>query len=195
MVPGPAAHTPTHTSVPPRGLEGPSRGWSVSLHSGDSWQDLAGCDFVLDLIGQTEDLGDPADPHSYPIEDIPPAPGVQAPSLSPGPPPGPAPALPSRGYTGKAGSGHPEAGIGVWGAQAPGGDTPSSGSTGEPRASGSLDSYLDHIFEPVLSPRLSVSVLHTHLTSAPTSHLSQGSSSDLLTCDFCPFRTWSRPGL
>lgn len=56
-----------HTSVPSRGLEGPPRGWSVSLHSGDSWQDLAGCDFVLDLIGQTEDLGDPADPHSYPI--------------------------------------------------------------------------------------------------------------------------------
>lgn len=114
-----------------RGLEGPPRGWSVSLHSGDSWQDLAGCDFVLDLIGQTEDLGDPADPHSYPIaprslaEDIPPAPGVQAPSLYPGPPPGPAPTLPGRGYT------------------------------GEPRASGNLDSYLDHIFEPVLSPGLS----------------------------------------
>lgn len=56
-----------HTLVPPRGLEVPPRGWSVSLHSGDSWQDLAGCDFVLDLIGQTEDLGDPAGPHSYPI--------------------------------------------------------------------------------------------------------------------------------
>lgn len=39
----------------------------MSLHSEDSWQDLAGCDFVLDLIGQTEDLGDPAGPHSYPI--------------------------------------------------------------------------------------------------------------------------------
>uniref|UniRef100_A0A8C0JHL3 Myosin XVB n=1 Tax=Canis lupus dingo TaxID=286419 RepID=A0A8C0JHL3_CANLU len=76
-----------------RGLELPPRGWSVSLHSGDSWQDLAGCDFVLDLIGQTEDPGDPISPHSYPIaphglaEDIPPAPGIQAPSLPPGPPP------------------------------------------------------------------------------------------------------------
>lgn len=50
-----------------RGLEGTPRGWSVSLHSRDSWQDLAGCDFVLDLIGQMEDLGDPAGPHSYPI--------------------------------------------------------------------------------------------------------------------------------
>lgn len=81
---------------------------------------------------------------------------------------------------------------------------PPSGSTGEPRASGSLDSYLDHIFEPVLSPGLSVSVLHACPTPAPTpphwrlccpSHLSQGSSSDLMTCDLCPFRIWSKPGL
>ncbi|XP_047292754.1 myosin XVB isoform X26 [Homo sapiens] len=50
-----------------RGLEAPPRGWSVSLHSRDAWQDLAGCDFVLDLISQTEDLGDPARPRSYPI--------------------------------------------------------------------------------------------------------------------------------
>ncbi|XP_070082079.1 myosin XVB isoform X8 [Equus caballus] len=110
-----------------RGLEVPPRGWSVSLHSGDSWQDLAGCDFVLDLIGQTEDLGDPAGPHSYPItprslaEDIPPAPGVQAPSLPPGPPPGPAPTRPIRSHT--------------------------DGS----QTSGSLDGFLDHLFEPVLS--------------------------------------------
>lgn len=53
--------------LPPRGLEVPPQGWSVSLHSTDTWQDLAGCDFVLDLISQTEDLGDPAAPHSYPI--------------------------------------------------------------------------------------------------------------------------------
>ncbi|XP_070339737.1 myosin XVB isoform X8 [Equus asinus] len=110
-----------------RGLEVPPRGWSMSLHSGDSWQDLAGCDFVLDLIGQTEDLGDPAGPHSYPItprslaEDIPPAPGVQAPSLPPGPPPGPAPTWPIRSHT--------------------------DGS----QTSGSLDGFLDHLFEPVLS--------------------------------------------
>uniref|UniRef100_G1LSJ3 Myosin XVB n=1 Tax=Ailuropoda melanoleuca TaxID=9646 RepID=G1LSJ3_AILME len=95
-----------------RGLELPPRGWSVSLHSGDSWQDLLGGDFVLDLISQTEDLGDPVSPHSYPIaphgfaEDIPPAPGIQAPSLLPGPPPGPAPELPSRSQSGKAGMGN-----------------------------------------------------------------------------------------
>uniref|UniRef100_A0A8C2MHB8 Myosin XVB n=1 Tax=Cricetulus griseus TaxID=10029 RepID=A0A8C2MHB8_CRIGR len=110
-----------------RGLEAPPRGWSVSLHSGDAWQDLAGCDFVLDLIGRTEDLGDPAGSHNYPItplglaENIPPAPGVQAPSLPPGFPPGPAPTLPS------------------------------SGPPGEARKPGNMDGFLDYIFEPVLS--------------------------------------------
>lgn len=62
-----ADHPLLHALVSLRGLDPPPRGWSVSLHSKDSWQDLAGCDFVLDLIGQTEDLGDPAGPHSYPI--------------------------------------------------------------------------------------------------------------------------------
>uniref|UniRef100_A0A2R8MTK1 Myosin XVB n=1 Tax=Callithrix jacchus TaxID=9483 RepID=A0A2R8MTK1_CALJA len=104
-------------------------GWI--LQSRDEWQDLAGCDFVLDLISQTEDLGDPAGPRSYPItplglaEAIPPAPGIQAPSLPPGPPPGPAPTLPSRGHTGEA------------------------------QKSGSLDSFLDDIFQPVISPSCS----------------------------------------
>lgn len=112
-----------------RGLEAPPRGWSVSLHSGDAWQDLLGCDFVLDLIGQKEDLGDSAGP--YPItplglaENIPPAPGVQAPSLPPGLPPGPAPTLPS------------------------------SRSPGEASRPGNLDGFLDHLFEPVLTPGVS----------------------------------------
>ncbi|XP_011802133.1 PREDICTED: unconventional myosin-XVB isoform X1 [Colobus angolensis palliatus] len=114
-----------------RGLEVPPRGWSVSLHSRDTWQDLAGCDFVLDLISQTEDLGDPAAPHSYPItplgsaEAIPLAPSIQAPSLPPGPPPGPAPTLPSRDHT------------------------------GEVQRPGSLDGFLDQIFQPVMSSGLS----------------------------------------
>lgn len=69
-----------HVFPPPRGLEAPPRGWSVSLHSGDAWQDLLGCDFVLDLIGQTEDLGDSAGPHDYPITPL----GLYVPSaLSP----------------------------------------------------------------------------------------------------------------
>uniref|UniRef100_A0A8C0JGV6 Myosin XVB n=1 Tax=Canis lupus dingo TaxID=286419 RepID=A0A8C0JGV6_CANLU len=102
-------------------------GWILqSRCRGLGWGDLAGCDFVLDLIGQTEDPGDPISPHSYPIaphglaEDIPPAPGIQAPSLPPGPPP--APTLPSRSYS------------------------------GESRGSGNLDGFLDHLFQPVLSP-------------------------------------------
>uniref|UniRef100_M3YQX5 Myosin XVB n=1 Tax=Mustela putorius furo TaxID=9669 RepID=M3YQX5_MUSPF len=144
-----------------RGLELPPRGWSVSLHSGDSWQDLVGCDFVLDLIGQTEDLGDPVSPHSYPIaprglldttpiqgtplagptvshrdEDIAPAPGIQAPSL-PDPPPGPAPALPSRIQSGKARMGTVRLPV-----------CP----IGESQNSGNLDGFLDHLFQPVLSP-------------------------------------------
>ncbi|XP_054988266.1 myosin XVB [Sorex araneus] len=108
-----------------QGLEVPPRGWSVSLHSRDSWQDLLGCDFVLDLIGQIEDLGDPSAPRSYPItprglvEDIPPAPGFQAPSF-PAPPPGPAPTLPGT-FSGEAG------------------------------APGTLDRFVDHLFNPVLS--------------------------------------------
>uniref|UniRef100_A0A2K5HAU7 Myosin XVB n=1 Tax=Colobus angolensis palliatus TaxID=336983 RepID=A0A2K5HAU7_COLAP len=104
-------------------------GWI--LQSRDTWQDLAGCDFVLDLISQTEDLGDPAAPHSYPItplgsaEAIPLAPSIQAPSLPPGPPPGPAPTLPSRDHT------------------------------GEVQRPGSLDGFLDQIFQPVMSSGLS----------------------------------------
>ncbi|XP_075415810.1 myosin XVB [Tenrec ecaudatus] len=118
-----------------RGLNASPRGWSVSLHSGEVWQDLAGSDFVLDLIGQMEDPGDPASPHSYPItsqgysanprglvsEDIPTAPGFQAPP----PPPRPAPTLPHRNHTGEA------------------------------QPAGSLDGFLDHLFQPVLSPRFS----------------------------------------
>ncbi|XP_074121215.1 myosin XVB isoform X2 [Sminthopsis crassicaudata] len=110
-----------------RGIEQPIRGWSVSLFSGDSWQDLLGSDFVLDLIGQTEDLGDSSAPCSYPIQphnmiyqDIPPPPGIQAPLLAPEPPPGPAPTLPQRSYP------------------------------REPQNARSLDGFLDNLFEPVL---------------------------------------------
>uniref|UniRef100_A0A2K6M8D7 Myosin XVB n=1 Tax=Rhinopithecus bieti TaxID=61621 RepID=A0A2K6M8D7_RHIBE len=100
-------------------------GWI--LQSRDTWQDLAGCDFVLDLISQTEDLGDPAAPHSYPItplgsaEAIPLAPSIQAPHS---PRPGP------------------------W-------HQPSPCPTGEVQRPGSLDGFLDQIFQPVMSSGLS----------------------------------------
>ncbi|NXJ74754.1 MYO15 protein, partial [Trogon melanurus] len=37
-----------------RGCDKKSRGWSVSMFTGSTWQDLLGCDFVLDLIGEME---------------------------------------------------------------------------------------------------------------------------------------------
>uniref|UniRef100_A0A8D1P1Y0 Myosin XVB n=1 Tax=Sus scrofa TaxID=9823 RepID=A0A8D1P1Y0_PIG len=86
-------------------------GWILQRR--DSWEDLAGCDFVLDLIGQIEDLGDPASPHSYPI----------------------AP--------------HGPLGMGPQGWRSVGCRRPCS------RTSGSLDGFLDNLFEPVLSPGLS----------------------------------------
>ncbi|NWY69769.1 MYO15 protein, partial [Erithacus rubecula] len=37
-----------------RGCDKKTRGWSVSMFTGSTWQDLLGCDFVLDLIGEME---------------------------------------------------------------------------------------------------------------------------------------------
>ncbi|KFV52598.1 Unconventional myosin-XV, partial [Gavia stellata] len=37
-----------------RGCDKKSRGWSISMFTGSTWQDLLGCDFVLDLIGEME---------------------------------------------------------------------------------------------------------------------------------------------
>ncbi|NXD41888.1 MYO15 protein, partial [Copsychus sechellarum] len=37
-----------------RGCDRKTRGWSVSMFTGNTWQDLLGCDFVLDLIGEME---------------------------------------------------------------------------------------------------------------------------------------------
>ncbi|NXI05086.1 MYO15 protein, partial [Pachycephala philippinensis] len=37
-----------------RGCDRKTRGWSISMFTGNTWQDLLGCDFVLDLIGEME---------------------------------------------------------------------------------------------------------------------------------------------
>ncbi|NXT11223.1 MYO15 protein, partial [Prunella fulvescens] len=37
-----------------RGCDKNTRGWSISMFTGSTWQDLLGCDFVLDLIGELE---------------------------------------------------------------------------------------------------------------------------------------------
>ncbi|XP_058673510.1 myosin XVB [Ammospiza caudacuta] len=84
-----------------RGCDKNTRGWSVSMFTGNTWQDLLGCDFVLDLIGEMEDtsnfISSSRAPTEYPItperdrsilqpsdlDMIPPAPGIQAPAFPP----------------------------------------------------------------------------------------------------------------
>ncbi|XP_061222898.1 myosin XVB isoform X2 [Neopsephotus bourkii] len=81
-----------------RGCDKKSRGWSISMFTGNTWQDLLGCDFVLDLIGEMEEPSSPSQSSAeYPITPerdrsflqnsdlalIPPAPGIQAPTFPP----------------------------------------------------------------------------------------------------------------
>ncbi|XP_058278918.1 myosin XVB [Hirundo rustica] len=84
-----------------RGCDKKTRGWSVSMFTGNTWQDLLGCDFVLDLIGEMEETSNFSSssqaPTEYPIaperdrsilqsseqDMIPPAPGIQAPAYPP----------------------------------------------------------------------------------------------------------------
>ncbi|KYO31153.1 hypothetical protein Y1Q_0016497 [Alligator mississippiensis] len=119
-----------------RGLDKVPRGWSVSVFTGDTWQDLLGCDFVLDVIGEMEGTGWPSLSSSdYPImpegdrsfhqsaflDTIPPAPGIQAPSF---PPPSLSPDFngPESPYSGRSDFRFPRA----------------------------LDHYVDDLFKPVL---------------------------------------------
>ncbi|XP_042635785.1 myosin XVB [Catharus ustulatus] len=83
-----------------RGCDKKTRGWSVSMFTGNTWQDLLGCDFVLDLIGEMEETSNFSSPSQAPTEYpitperdrstlpgdldmIPPAPGIQAPAFPP----------------------------------------------------------------------------------------------------------------
>ncbi|XP_038013497.1 myosin XVB [Motacilla alba alba] len=84
-----------------RGCDKNTRGWSISMFTGHTWQDLLGCDFVLDLIGEMEETSNFVSsswaPTEYPItpergrsilqssdlDMIPPAPGIQAPAFPP----------------------------------------------------------------------------------------------------------------
>uniref|UniRef100_A0A8C0EC29 Myosin XVB n=1 Tax=Bubo bubo TaxID=30461 RepID=A0A8C0EC29_BUBBB len=53
-----------------RGCDKKSRGWSISMFTGNTWQDLLGCDFVLDLIGEMEEASNfssPSQSAEYPI--------------------------------------------------------------------------------------------------------------------------------
>uniref|UniRef100_W5N097 Myosin XVB n=1 Tax=Lepisosteus oculatus TaxID=7918 RepID=W5N097_LEPOC len=130
-----------------RGLPEPPRGWSLSLFTGEDWKDMAGCDFVMDLIGEVEakssQIQGPVPDYLFTSEGdmyvlhrdmtsdlndfIPPAPTMQAPSLPPD-------LYPSE--------------QGTWDAQ-----TSSSGYDGyapQRRPPGHMDSYLDNLFDPVL---------------------------------------------
>ncbi|XP_069728703.1 myosin XVB [Phaenicophaeus curvirostris] len=84
-----------------RGCDKKSRGWSISVFTGNTWQDLLGCDFVLDLVGEMEETSnfsipsessaeypitperDKTFPQSSDLDLIPPAPGIQAPAFPP----------------------------------------------------------------------------------------------------------------
>ncbi|KAK4811861.1 hypothetical protein QYF61_012279 [Mycteria americana] len=84
-----------------RGCDKKSRGWSISMFTGNTWQDLLGCDFVLDLIGEIEEASNLSSTcqssAEYPITSerersflqnsdldlIPPAPGIRAPTFPP----------------------------------------------------------------------------------------------------------------
>ncbi|XP_041938532.1 unconventional myosin-XV [Alosa sapidissima] len=80
-----------------RGVPERPRGWSVSLLSEDSWTDLIGCDFVMDLLAGVETDVRLDQPSSHPDylfsndglsmtdldDEIPPAPPMQAPGLPP----------------------------------------------------------------------------------------------------------------
>ncbi|XP_042303487.1 myosin XVB [Sceloporus undulatus] len=124
-----------------RGLDMVPRGWTVSMFTGQVWQDLAGCDFVLDLIGELEEGNWPSRSSSdYPITpeqdesysqrtspdrkhlNIPPAPDIKAPSFPP-------PSLPPE-FNGVA---YPDPGI-----------------KDSPRYARGLDHYVDGLFMPLL---------------------------------------------
>nr|XP_041575872.1 myosin XVB [Taeniopygia guttata] len=133
-----------------RGCDKKTRGWSVSMFTGNTWQDLLGCDFVLDLIGEMEETSNfisssqapteyPITPerdrsilHSSDLDMIPPAPGIQAPLFPP-------PSLP------------PE----------PLGLHPDPRFRDDLRTPVGLDHYVDDLFSPVLHQSSRVSDLES----------------------------------
>ncbi|KAM7091716.1 LOW QUALITY PROTEIN: unconventional myosin-XV [Ciconia maguari] len=122
-----------------RGLAEGWRGWSVAMKAGAQWAELAGHDYVLDLVSDLELLrgfpkqkscflvawegaesrgggGQAVLGHGLDLDEVPPPPAVKAPTL------------PST-------EAYP----------------PHDGDFGEPRSQKGLDRYLDSLFDPVLS--------------------------------------------
>ncbi|KAL0984073.1 hypothetical protein UPYG_G00136720 [Umbra pygmaea] len=124
-----------------RGLSEAPRGWSVSVLADEGWEDLAGCDFVMDLLAGTEPGAMMDMTHTHPdylfnhnsnmtttdLDDfIPPAPSMQAPGL-------------------------PQRGGAPWDHRE---YQPSTASRGR-----HIDAYVDEIFDPVLDQGPGVSFL------------------------------------
>ncbi|XP_014748635.1 PREDICTED: unconventional myosin-XV [Sturnus vulgaris] len=122
-----------------RGLAEGWRGWTVAMKAGAQWAELAGHDYVLDLVSDLELLrgfprqkscfliawdgteshsrdSRPVLGHGFDLDEVPPPPAVKAPTL---------PSM--EAY-------HPH-----------------DGESGEPRSQKGLDRYLDSLFDPVLS--------------------------------------------
>uniref|UniRef100_A0A8C4UEW8 Myosin XVA n=1 Tax=Falco tinnunculus TaxID=100819 RepID=A0A8C4UEW8_FALTI len=154
-----------------RGLTEGWRGWSVAMKAGAQWAELAGHDYVLDLISDLELLrGFPKQKscfliawegaeshggdswavlgHSLDLDDVPPPPAVKAPTL------------PSTEAYQPHGKGSPRRPLGAAGRallvkpccqQLITPRPPADGEFGEPRSQKGLDRYLDSLFDPVLS--------------------------------------------
>nr|XP_029486464.1 unconventional myosin-XVB-like [Oncorhynchus nerka] len=124
-----------------RGLPEAPRGWSVSLLADEGWSDLAGCDFVLDLLAAAETDATLETAHTDPdylfnneevgmiTTDldgfIPPAPSI------------PAPCLPQQGR----------------------------GDYQQSEGSGQMDCYLDDLFDPMMDQGPGVGILPETLFS------------------------------
>ncbi|NXX12055.1 MYO15 protein, partial [Podargus strigoides] len=157
-----------------RGLAEGWRGWSVAMKVGAQWAELAGHDYVLDLVSDLELLrGFPRQKscfliawegaeshggdtravlgHGLDLDEVPPPPAVKAPTLPSTEayhPHGRASSPPSP-LGGCAGEPHP-AGEALPPVAHPS-SSPADGEFGEPRNQKGLDRYLDSLFDPVLS--------------------------------------------
>ncbi|NWH72650.1 MYO15 protein, partial [Piaya cayana] len=160
-----------------RGLAEGWRGWSVAMKAGAQWAELAGHDYVLDLVSDLELLrGFPRQKscflvawegaesrsrdsravlgHGYDLDEVPPPPAVKAPTLPC------AEAYPSQGRAspllapraaGRAILGSPALLVKPTCSHLTPPQLPADRDFGEPRSQKGLDRYLDSLFDPVLS--------------------------------------------
>ncbi|NWR81119.1 MYO15 protein, partial [Centropus unirufus] len=153
-----------------RGLAEGWRGWSVAMKAGAQWAELAGHDYVLDLISDLELLrGFPRQKscflvaweggdsrgrdsravlgHGFDLDEVPPPPAVKAPTLPS------TESYPSHGRARCPPAPRIPARDVLVGPALPThpSQPPADGDFGEPRSQKGLDRYLDSLFDPVLS--------------------------------------------